>query len=250
MKDTEDAFSNTSPPTNIHTSNTKFTNIILQAEKHNIPNGKMHTTFKLLADHITTKIQQKYTMRNANNYDPSRTAFNAEISSDIYTHTIKMEHRHSHWYHRHNTHLPWKAIHGLSNKPSTLTINNTIPFNTKTATTAKARSTNDLQTHNTNRSINRSIHKLQSHNITLTTTHVEKEIKQCKNNNYTCPDKLNILKPNKDINISTLYIPISILSVIAKIWRSSFFHTLQTTHNTGLKSQSSDTHIRNTFIKL
>ena len=45
-KDTYVTFSDTSPPTNI----------ILQANKHNIPKGKMHNTCKLLPEYTTTTI--------------------------------------------------------------------------------------------------------------------------------------------------------------------------------------------------
>ena len=40
---TESAFAQTTIPTNIHTANIIFTNIILMADKHNIPKGKMHS---------------------------------------------------------------------------------------------------------------------------------------------------------------------------------------------------------------
>ena len=39
-EDTESAFAQTTIPTNIHTANRIFTNIILMADKHNIPKGK------------------------------------------------------------------------------------------------------------------------------------------------------------------------------------------------------------------
>ena len=42
--DTEAAFSGIQPPPDIHTANTIFTNIILHADKHNIPKGKIHST--------------------------------------------------------------------------------------------------------------------------------------------------------------------------------------------------------------
>ena len=42
-EDTESAFAQTTIPTNIHTANIIFTNIILMANKHNIPKGKMHS---------------------------------------------------------------------------------------------------------------------------------------------------------------------------------------------------------------
>ena len=53
--DTEAAFSDIQPPPDIHTANTIFTNIILHADKHNIPKGKIRSTCKLLTEHIDTK---------------------------------------------------------------------------------------------------------------------------------------------------------------------------------------------------
>ena len=43
-EDTESAFAETNIPTNIHTANIIFLNIILMANKHNIPKGKMYST--------------------------------------------------------------------------------------------------------------------------------------------------------------------------------------------------------------
>ena len=41
----------------------------------------------------------------------------------------------AHWDHRHNTHILWKTIHGLSNRAPPHTPNTSIPFNNKIATT-------------------------------------------------------------------------------------------------------------------
>ena len=112
----------------------------------------------------------------------------------------------------------------------------------------------------TNRPINRATHNIQGYNIRLTTSQVQEAIKQSKNNNSQGPDKLNIrhlkhigrlglafltsmfktalnkniiphtwklanivpiLKPNKDTDKSTSYMPISLLSVIAKTLEKS-----------------------------
>ena len=45
-EDTESAFAQTTIPTNIHTANKIFTNIILMADKQNIPKGKMQNHSK------------------------------------------------------------------------------------------------------------------------------------------------------------------------------------------------------------
>ena len=51
-ENTESAFAQTIIPTNTYTANIICTNIILIADKHNIPNGKMHSNSRLLPDHI------------------------------------------------------------------------------------------------------------------------------------------------------------------------------------------------------
>ena len=60
-KDTESAFAQSTIPTNIDTANRMFTNILLMADKHNIPKGKMHSNCKLLPDHIVCKITHRKT---------------------------------------------------------------------------------------------------------------------------------------------------------------------------------------------
>ena len=103
--------------------------------------------------------------------------------------------------HRHNTHTLWKTIHGLSNRAPPHTLNTSITFNNKIATTPKhiancftKQFTNTVKhaTHKTNRHIDRATHSIQGYNITLTTSQVQEAIKQSKNNNSQGPDKLNI----------------------------------------------------------
>ena len=129
------AFAQTTIPTNIHTANRIFTNIILMADKHNIPNCKMHSNFRLLPEDIVCKITQRNNIRRANTCDPALKLLNEEITSHTQKHkqNIWKEHLDAHWDHRHNTHTLWKTIHGLSNRapPHTLT------FNNKIATTPK-----------------------------------------------------------------------------------------------------------------
>ena len=103
--------------------------------------------------------------------------------------------------------------------------------------------------------MDRAVHKLPKHTITLTTTQVQEAIQHSKNNNSVGPDNLSIRhlkhivplghtfltnmyttalnkniiphmwklaniipipKPNKDTNMGTSYRPISLLSVFAK----------------------------------
>ena len=132
-EDTESAFAQTTIPTNIHTANRIFTNIILMSDKHNIPKGKMQSNCRLLPEDIVCKITQRNNIRRANTCDPVLKLRNEEITFDIQKHkqNIWKEHLDAHWDHRHNTHILWKSIHGLSNRAPPTTHNNSITFNNK-----------------------------------------------------------------------------------------------------------------------
>ena len=101
--------------------------------------GKMHSNCLLLSDHIVCKITQRNNIRRANTCDPALKLLNEEITSDIQKHKQNLwkEHVDAHWDHRHNTHIPWKTIHGLSNRAHPPTPNTSITFNTKITTTPK-----------------------------------------------------------------------------------------------------------------
>ena len=73
---------------------------------------------------------------------------------------------------------------------STTTINTSITFNNKIATTPKHIAKHAA--HKTNRHINRATHNIQGYNITLITSQVQEAIQQSKNNHSQGPDKLNI----------------------------------------------------------
>ena len=163
----------------------------------------MHSNCRLLPEDIVCKITQRNNIRRANTCDPALKLLNEEITSDIQKHkqNIWKEHLDAHWDHRHNTHTLWKTIHGLSNRAPPHTLNTSITFNNKTATTPThiancftKQFTNTVKhaTHKTNRHINRATHNIQGYNITLTTSQVQEAIKQSKNNNSQGPDKLNI----------------------------------------------------------
>ena len=121
------------PPTYTLPANIIFTNIILMADKHNIPK-----LLCLLPEDIC-KITQRNNIGRANTCDPAFKLLNEEIISDIQKHkqNIWKEHLDAHWDHRHNTHTPWKTIHGLSNRAPPHTLITSITFNTKIATTPK-----------------------------------------------------------------------------------------------------------------
>ena len=86
-KTQESAFAQT---TNIHTANRIFTNIILMAENHNIPKGKLHSNCMLLPDHIVCKITQRNNIRRANTCDAALKYYE-EITSNIQKQTKPME---------------------------------------------------------------------------------------------------------------------------------------------------------------
>ena len=165
--------------------------------------NEMHRNCRLFPEDIECKITQRNKIRRANTRDPALKLLNEEITSDIQKHkqNIWKEHLDTHWDHRHNTHTLWKTIHGLSNRAPPHTLNTSITFNNKVATTPKhiancftKQFTNTVKhaTHKTNRHIYRATRNIQGYNITLTTSQVEEAIKQSKNNNSQGPDKLNI----------------------------------------------------------
>ena len=157
----------------------------------------------LLPENIVCKIAQRNNIRRANTCDTALKLLNEEITSNIqkYKQKIGNEHLDAHWNHRHNTHILWKTIHGISNRAPPTTLNNSITNNNKITNTPKPivncftkQFTNTVKhaTHKINRSIDWAIQNIQGYNITLTTSQVQEAIKQSKNNNSQGPDKLNI----------------------------------------------------------
>ena len=153
---------------------------------------QQHINKKTPPTHSQTTIVCKITQRNnigrANTCDPALKLLNEEITSDIQKHkqNIWKEHLDAYWDHRHNTHILWKTIHGLSNRALPTTLNNSITYN-KITNTPK-----HIATCSTNNSQPRNTQNIQGYNITLTTSQVQEAIKQSKNNNSQGPAKLNI----------------------------------------------------------
>ena len=202
-EETETAFSLMAPPSNSHTANKTFTDIILHADKHHIPKGKMQSNCKLLPEHIRHKITIRDTLRSHNSCDPTLKDLNLEITTLIQEHKTNLwrEHLNKHWDHKHNTHTLWRTIHGLANKKPAPSPNNTITFNNKTAATPtqianafNKQFTNTCKhtTTKTNRVVDRNISKLTTTHIQLTTQQVQEAIKNSKDTNSTGPDKINI----------------------------------------------------------
>ena len=78
-------------------------------------------------------------IRRVNTSNPALKLLNEEITSDIQKHkqNIWKEHLVAHWDHRHNTRILWRTIHGLSNRAPPPTLNTSITFSTKIASTPK-----------------------------------------------------------------------------------------------------------------
>ena len=134
-EDTESAFAQTT----IHTANIFFTNIILMADKHNIPKGKMHSYCRLLPDRIVFKITQRNNIRRANTCDPALKLLNKEITSDIQKHkpmegTLRCT-------------LGSQAQHALSLEDNTRSIQQSTPIHTKYIHNIQQQNSNHIQTH-------------------------------------------------------------------------------------------------------
>ena len=104
--ETESSFRNINPPSDTHTANKILTNTILNADKHNIPKGKIHHNCKLLPEDIRTKINTRNNIRKHNPLDPNLAQLNKEITSDIQHHKTALwkSHLNGNWDHRKNTH--------------------------------------------------------------------------------------------------------------------------------------------------
>ena len=126
-------------PTNIHTANRIFKNIILMSDKHNIPGGNMHSNCRLLPEDIVCKVTQGNSIGRADACGPVLKLLGEEMTSDIEEHKQNLwrEHLAAQWDHRHNTHILWKTRHGLSNRAPPTTHNNSITFNNKITNTPK-----------------------------------------------------------------------------------------------------------------
>ena len=130
-EDTESAFVQTTIPTNRHTANRSFTNIILMAGKHNIPKGKMHSNCRLLPEDIVCKITQRNNIRRANTCDPDLKLLNEELPTCKNTNktNIWKEHLDAHCDHRHTHSL--EDHNGISSRAPPHTLNTSITFNNK-----------------------------------------------------------------------------------------------------------------------
>ena len=106
-------------------------------------NHNQHITYDMTIYYKKTKGHSPTTRKlTGHNLRKTQFAFaqtkllNEEITSCIQKHkeNIWKEHLDAHWAHRHNTHILWKVIHGLSNRAPPTTLNKSITFNNKIAT--------------------------------------------------------------------------------------------------------------------
>ena len=85
-EDTESAFAQTTVPTGIHTANRVFTDIMLMADKQDIPEGKMHGNCRLLPEDMVCKVTQGNSIGRADTCDPALRLLGEEMTSDIQKH--------------------------------------------------------------------------------------------------------------------------------------------------------------------
>ena len=135
----ENALTDTTDVTDVHKSNKILTLLLLDADKHYIPKGKIRPNNPLLPENIRAQIKERDIIKANDPTDNRLEHLNKDISQAIQTHRsgIWKEHLDGHWDHRRNTHILWKTINGLSNKKPTPITNNTITFKNYTAITPK-----------------------------------------------------------------------------------------------------------------
>ena len=132
------AFAQTTIPTNILTANIHFTYIILIADKYNIPKGRMHSTHPLTRPHGMQNHTKKQHKVRKHLWSSSQTLkWGDKLRHTKHKQNLWKEHLDAHWDHRNNTNILCKTIHSLSNRAPPLTLNTSITFNNKIATTPK-----------------------------------------------------------------------------------------------------------------
>jgi RNA polymerase subunit RPABC4/transcription elongation factor Spt4 len=190
-------------PENVHHSNKLLTNLILLADKHYIPKGKVKDINHPLPQNIKQKIKERNILREKNPSDPLIIPLSKEITQMIH------KNRRSTWEskldqignHKKNSHKYWNTINSLKGKHTPTPPNTIITFNNKPAHTNHQKATafnkqfvNTIlhKTKKTNRKIDKYTKTLPSNPITITTTQVHEAISKASNNNSTGPDNINI----------------------------------------------------------
>ena len=227
--------SNSTDVTDVHKSNKILTLLLLDADKHYIPKGKIRPNNPLFPENIRAQIKERDIIKANDPTDNRLEHLNKDISQAIQTHRsgIWKEHLDGHWDHRRNTHILWKTINGLSNKKPTPITNNTITFKNYTAITPKQKANQftkqftNITKHKTKthyRKIHRKIESLQTTPIKITIAQTSAALKSTKNTNSTGPDGLNIrhlkhLGP-KGLDYLTKILNLSLnKNIIPQIWK-------------------------------
>ena len=231
----ENALTDTTDVTDVHKSNKILTLLLLDADKHYIPKGKIRPNNPLLPENIRAQIKERDIIKANDPTDNRLEHLNKDISQAIQTHRsgIWKEHLDGHWDHRRNTYILWKTINGLSNKKTTPITNNTITFKNYTAITPKQK-TNQFTKQFTNitkhktkthyRKIHRKIESLPTTPIKITIAQTSAALKSTKNTNSTGTDGLNIrhlkhLGP-KGLDYLTKILNLSLnKNIIPQIWK-------------------------------
>jgi hypothetical protein len=245
-----------------HELNKILTRTIMEADKQYIPKGTIRKHQPIPA-HIRLLIKQRDQTRKQNPTDDRIQALNTQITQAIQT--SKQEKWIEQLAHTKGcTQKHWRTIHALSNKQKQTQPNIAIKFQQKTLTADKDIATafniqfTTTSKHTTNkqhRIIKRTVHKLHTDNIHITTEETIQAIKNTRTTNSCGPDNINIRhlqhlgpnaitflthtyniaintnnipqswktahiipipKPNKDTSDSTAYRPISLTSAISK----------------------------------
>jgi reverse transcriptase-like protein/retrotransposon-encoded endonuclease len=200
----ETALENTTDPTDVHNSNKIITNLIIKADKHNIPKGKINAHHIILPENIRSKIQERNKLRKQDSKNPNLTEMNKEINKLIQTHRSNQwkEKLNENWSHKINTKKFWTILNNLSNKKPTQQTNRTITFKNSVKIEDKeiSESFNHQFTNITKHESSKSYRKIDKKtrkltndkNYRITEIQVKEAIKSSKTNNSTGPDNINI----------------------------------------------------------
>ena len=126
----ETALEDTTDPADVHSSNKIITNLILKADKHHIPKGKINSHHLLLPENIRSKINERNKLRKKDSKNPNFNEMNKEINKLIQTHRSNLwkEKLNENWNHKINTKKFWQILNNLSNKKPTQQTNRIITF--------------------------------------------------------------------------------------------------------------------------
>ena len=222
-------------PNNVHSANKCLTNLILLADKHHIPKGRIKKLNQPLPNHIKDVLRDRNNLRSTNPTDSRIAPLNKEISKLI------ENHRADQWRdtldkigdHKKNSHTLWNTIHYLSGKKPPAQPNTVITFKDKPAITPQQKANafnkqfvNTIKhaTKNTNRKIDKHTKALTPTPIQITSMQVSEAINASSNNNSTGPDHINIrhLKHLGPLAIKYLTDLLNLalnLNIIPQIWK-------------------------------